>query len=171
MTQTGPHGNAWLPYAVLSGSCNYFVIQSKVKNNLPWINKKILNALKKRDALFRTAKSTGKSIDRSKYNQKRNLVVRMIRESKQIFFNQQLNNVDSKTFWKTVRLLNQDFSSQIPTLLDGTKTIETSLGKASTLNRFSIPVLIIISFLCWTHNSLSLQVNVRVSYYVQRSQS
>lgn len=61
---------------------------AKVKKGLPWINKKILNAIKKRDALFRTAKITGKPTDRDKYNQKRNQVVRMLRDGKQLFFDQ-----------------------------------------------------------------------------------
>ena len=79
---------------------------AKVKEDLPCINKEILNTIKKRDALFRIAKTTGKPTDRAKYNQKRNQVVSMLRDGKQLFFDQQLNNVDTKTFWKTIRLLN-----------------------------------------------------------------
>ena len=60
----------------------------------------------------------------------------MLRDSKQTFFDQHLNDVDTKTFWKTVRLLNQTNSSRIPTLLDGTKSVETSKDKATTLNNF-----------------------------------
>ena len=67
---------------------------------MPWINKK--NAIKKRDALFWTAKATGKPTDRAKYNQKRNHVVRMLRDEKQLFFDQRLNNVDAETFRKTI---------------------------------------------------------------------
>ena len=53
----------------------------------------IVNAIKKRDALFRIAKLTGKSTDRVKYTTKKKQVTDMLRESKQLFFNQQLNNV------------------------------------------------------------------------------
>ena len=51
---------------------------------------------------------------------------------------QWLNNVDAKTFWKTIRLLNQDYSSCLPTLqdIDGAKLIDSSLDKAITLNNF-----------------------------------
>ena len=122
---------------------------AKVKKNLPWINKRILNTIKKRDALFRVAKSTGRSLDRSKYNQKRNLVVGMLRESKHTFFNQRLNNADCKTFWKTIRLLNHDYSSHMPTLQDGTKTIETSLDKATALNNYF--------YSCFNHSHPILQ--------------
>ena len=70
----------------------------KVNRNLPWINKKIIRAIKKRGTLFRTAKLTGTSTDQTKYSEKRNQVTSMLRESKRVFFNQQLNNVDAKTF-------------------------------------------------------------------------
>ena len=105
---------------------------AKIKRNLPWLNKGVLNAIKKRDALFRTAKATGKLCDREKYNQKRNQVVSMLRESKQSFFDNNLNQTDVKTFWKTVRILNRDYSSSIPTLTDCNKTADTNLDKATT---------------------------------------
>ena len=60
----------------------------------------------------------------------------MLRDGKHLFFDQQLNNVDTKTFWKTIRLLNQDYSSHIPTLQDGAKLIDSSVDKATTLNNF-----------------------------------
>ena len=107
---------------------------ARVKKGLPWIlNKKILNAIKKRDALFHTARVAGKPTDRIKYNQKRNQVVRMLRDGILLFFDQQLNNADTKTFWRTIRLLNQDYSSRIPTLQDGAKHIDPSVDKATTL--------------------------------------
>ena len=109
---------------------------AEIKRNPPWITKAVLSAIKRRNTLFRTAKSTGKPIDRAKYNSKRNEVVNMLRECKQSFFNQQLNNVDTKTFWKTVRSLSQSSSSTIPMLQDGDKTVKSSLDKATTLNNF-----------------------------------
>ena len=66
----------------------------------------------------------------------KNEVVSMLRECKQSFFNLQLNNADTKTFWKTVCSLKQMSSSTIPTLHDGDKTARTSLDKATTLNNF-----------------------------------
>ena len=89
---------------------------AKIRRNLPWLSKGIFNGIKKRDALFRTAKVTGKLCDREKYNQKRNQVVSMLRESKQSFFDNNINQTDAKMFWKTVRILNRDYSSSIPTL-------------------------------------------------------
>ena len=109
---------------------------AEIKRNPPWITKAVLSAIKRRNTLFRTAKSTGKPIDRAKYNSKRNEVVNMLRECKQSFFNQQLNNVDTKTFWKTVHSLSQSSSSTIPMLQDGDKSVKSSLDKATTLNNF-----------------------------------
>ena len=124
---------------------------AKVRKGLPWISKEILNAIKKRDILFRTAKATGKPADRAKYNQKRNQVVHMLRDGKQHFFDQHLNNVDAKTFWKTIRLLNQECSSsRIPALqdIDGAKIINSNLDKATTLNKFF--------YICFNHSQSTL---------------
>ena len=147
---------------------------AKVRRNLPWLNKGILNAIKKRDTLFRTAKATGKSCDRERYNQKRNQVVSMLRESKQSFFDNNLNQADVKKFWKTVRLLNRNYSSSIPTLCDGAKTADTSLDKATLLNNYF--------YTCFNHQQPPLQrhqIQLKVSFLqpifqaifcVQRSQ-
>ena len=57
------------------------------------------------------------------------------------------NYVDTKTFWKTIRLLNHDYSS-IPTLLDGdgstTVDSESSSAKAACMNNFF--------YTCFNHN-------------------
>ena len=73
-----------------------------------------LEAIKKRNALFHKAKRTGKQSDREKFNVQRNQVVVLLRKSKQSFFNR-LNDADAKTFWKTMRYLNNQLTS-IPTL-------------------------------------------------------
>ena len=107
---------------------------TKTKSNVPWMNRTIAEAIKKRNTLFRTAKRTGKLSDRVKYTVKRNQVVAMLRNSKQSFFDE-LNSADSKTFWKTVRLLNNQQSS-VPTLQHNGIVIETASNKAAALNNF-----------------------------------
>ena len=104
------------------------------------MNEEILSAIRKRDILFRAAKSSGKPTDKLKYTRARNQVVTMVRRSKQSYFNDHLNNADVKTFWKTVRLLNCNTSS-IPTLTDGNHSAETSMAKATTLNNFFLHML------------------------------
>ena len=124
---------------------------AKVKRNPPWLNRSILNAIKKRDTLFRSAKASGNLSDRLKYNRKRNQVVSMLRESKKNYFDNQLNQADAKVFWKTVRVLNRDNSASIPTLSDGTMTADTNLEKASVLNRYF--------YTCFNHTAPPLQTS------------
>ena len=100
---------------------------TKTKSNVPWMNRTIAEAIKKRNALFRTAKHTGKLSDRVKYTVKKNQVVAKLRNSKQSFFDE-LNSADPKSFWKTVRLLNNQQSS-IPTLQHNGIAFETASNK------------------------------------------
>ena len=114
----------------------------KVNRNLPWVNK-CSQSDQEENTLFHIAKRTGKPTDHAEYKAKHNQVVKMLRESKQTFFNQRLNN--AKTFWKAIRLLNCDYSS-IPTLLDGdgSNTVESSSAKAMCRNNFF--------YTCFNHN-------------------
>ena len=114
----------------------------KVGRNLPWINKEVLDAIRKRNSLFHFAKHSGKPSGFAKYKAKRNEVVFILRNSKQSFFNQNLNNAD---ICKTVRLLNGS-SSSIPTLLDvaNSASMESSSAKADCLN--------IYFYTCFNHN-------------------
>ena len=73
----------------------------------------------------------------------------MLRDSKQAFFDKHLNKADMKTFWKTVRVLNRDYSSRIPTLSDGVKTADSSLDKATILNNYF--------YTCFNHKIPPLQ--------------
>ena len=66
---------------------------------------------RKRGISFHIAKSSGGSSDHAKYNRKRNHVMDMIRESKKTYFNNNLNGVNTKSFWKTVRMLNNNNAS------------------------------------------------------------
>ena len=106
----------------------------KLKRNLPWMNNEISQAIKKRNSLFRIAKSSGKPADRERYTVKRNQTTALLRKSKQSFFNK-LNNADAKTFWKSVRSLNHKPTS-MPTLQHNGTKLETSESKADALNNY-----------------------------------
>ena len=99
----------------------------------------------------------------------------MLRDGKQHFFDQYLNNVDAKTFWKTIRLLNQECSSsRIPALqdIDGAKIIDSNLDKGTTLNKFF--------YTCFNHSQSTLmdppmipgfpQMSAQLSCYASRNQ-
>ena len=66
----------------------------------------------------------------------------MLRSSKQLFFDR-LSTSDQKTFWKTVRFLNNKQSSIQSLQRDG-NTIVSASGKAELLNNFF--------FGCFNHN-------------------
>ena len=117
----------------------------KPKSNVPWMNHCLTTAIRKRNILFRMAKRTGKASDRVKYNRQRNRVVTMLRNAKQLFFDK-LNAADTKTFWKTVRQLNQQHSS-IPVLKDNGITVESSADKAALLNNYF--------YTCFNHSQIS----------------
>ena len=74
----------------------------------------VLQAIRKRKALFRTLRRSGNSLDLAKYKTQWNHVVAMLRECKEEFF-QKLNSANVKDFWKTIRMLNKK-ETTIPTL-------------------------------------------------------
>ena len=74
------------------------------------------------------------AIDHTRYTAMCNKVVSLLRESKQRFFDI-LNNLGTKQFWKTMRILNRKCST-IPSLQDENVAIESNTDKANALNSF-----------------------------------
>ena len=103
----------------------------KVKRKVPWINKKIVREISKRNALFHRATLSKQSSDARKYRRKRNHVVSIIRKSKRPF----LNTQDRKVFWKTVKTLNSSTCS-IPTLKVNGESLDKATDTAKALNEF-----------------------------------
>ena len=101
------------------------------RKNLPWLNKNLTRAMKKRNQLYKRAKQSG---DFSKYKHARNNIVSNLRKAKKAFFGS-LNPKNSKKFWKTMKYLNKQQCS-IPTLRHGDANVQTDTGKADLLNSF-----------------------------------
>ena len=101
------------------------------KRNRPWLTKKLIQAIKRRNALFKRAKTTG---NYSKYQSYRNKVVGYLRQAKKTYF-QKLNPKCPRQFWKVCKLLNST-NSTIPTLVHGDTTAQTDVQKAEMLNSF-----------------------------------
>ena len=99
--------------------------------NLPWLNKNLICAMRKRNQLYKKAKQSG---DFSKYKFARNRVVSKLRMAKRAYFSN-LNPKNLKTFWKAMKYLNKSQCS-IPTLSHGDATVQTDIGKANLLNSF-----------------------------------
>ena len=98
------------------------------KHNLPWLNKQIKSAMRKRNSLF---KKSGYSAN---FKSARNRVTGLLRKAKANYF-KHLNPKDSKRFWKTVKYLTKQ-QSTIPTLQQGSLTANSDLQKAELLNKF-----------------------------------
>ena len=103
------------------------------RRNRPWLTKRLIQAIRRRNALYRHAKATG---DYTKYKRYRNKVVNYLRNAKMAYF-RKLNPRRTKEFWKTCKLLNRTTSS-IPTLTTPSTTAHTNLQKAELLNSFFV---------------------------------
>ena len=103
------------------------------RRNRPWLTKSLIQAIRRRNALFKRAKISG---DYTAYKRYRNKVVNYLRNAKFAFF-RKLNPRKSKGFWRICKLLNKSVSS-IPTLTTSSSTAHTDLQKAELLNSFFV---------------------------------
>ena len=98
------------------------------RRNLPWLNKDVRSAMRKRNTIFKKA---GYS---AKFRSARIRVIGMLCRAKANYF-KNLNPRDSKQFWKAVKYLNKQ-QSTITTLQHDEQTDNTDLQKAELLNTF-----------------------------------
>lgn len=105
------------------------------RQNLPWLTKSIMQAIRRRNALYNAHKKTKSTSAYQKYRAARNRVTAMLRLSKAKYF-RKLQSQKPKDFWKSIKLLNKQESS-IPTLnsADGTE-VTNARDKATLLNSF-----------------------------------
>ena len=104
------------------------------RRNLPWLSKRIIQLMRKRNTLFRRSKVCPSLIP--KYKKVRNAITNALRASKNNFF--ATLKPSRKDFWKAINSLNGSVSS-IPTLInsDGSP-VSSPASKATLLNlRFS----------------------------------
>ena len=104
------------------------------RKNLPWLNKRIIQLIRRRNTAFKRAKFTSNTHLSSKYKKLRNKVVSLLREAKRSFF-ANIDPSNTKQFWKAIKLLNKSTTS-IPSLTDGTSEATSSTEKANMLNIF-----------------------------------
>ena len=103
------------------------------RRNLRWLNKKIIQLIRRRNALFKRAKSQNDLLELPRYKRLRDTAVRAIRSAKKKFFDE-IDPSNTKQFWKTVRSLNRAAPS-IPNFIDST-VATTNTEKANMLNSF-----------------------------------
>ena len=100
--------------------------------NPPWLSKRILQKIKKRNYYYRLAKYNRESCHHAKYRHLRSVVVSALREAKASFFSG-LGPKCSKTFWKSVRAI-QSKATSIPVFSVNGVQITSSSGKANLVN-------------------------------------
>ena len=102
------------------------------RKNLPWLTKRLVNQIKKRNFLYKRGKLSG---NLSKYKSMRNKGTRELRKAKQNFF-LKINSRKPKEFWRAVKYLNKQ-QTTIPSLIDEDgNQAHTSSQKADMLNLF-----------------------------------
>ena len=101
------------------------------RKNRPWLSKKILQAMRRRNMYYKHAKA---SRDFSRYKAQRNKVTAMLKEAKKEYF-QKFNPHTPKEFWKARKMLSLS-STSIPTLQMGANVAKTNDEKAELLNTF-----------------------------------
>ena len=74
--------------------------------NLPWLNKHLVQSMRRRNCLFRKMKRSNNLIYKKQYNQVRNNVTYQLPQAKEKYF-QNLNPSNAKHFWKTVKTLSK----------------------------------------------------------------
>ena len=99
--------------------------------NCPWMNKSLLQAMRRKNAMFKLGKRTG---NYAKFKYVHNKFVAKLRNAKEKFF-ANLDPRDKKKFWKTVKYLNNSAVS-IPTLFHNDALVASDKGKANLLNSF-----------------------------------
>ena len=99
--------------------------------NRPWLTKELLQAMRKRNSLYRQAKVSGNFAE---YKRHRNRLVTQLRLAKKSYF-LKINADSTKSFWRACRSLYKQSGAGVPVLSapDGT-TVNSNLDKAVLLN-------------------------------------
>ena len=103
------------------------------QRNLPWMNRWIKSKIRKRNNIYRKARTTACSSLWSKHVSLRNEVVHLLRQSKKNHL-KRMSKLGSKQFWKTIKYMKKT-STQVPTLKNGTREASSNMDKASLLNK------------------------------------
>ena len=103
------------------------------RQNLPWLNKSIVQAIKRRNCLFRKQNCTNDPMITLKYTRLRNKITAKLRQAKWNYF-RRLKDASSRDFWKSLKYLNKK-QATFPDLTYGVVR-STASDKANALNTF-----------------------------------
>ena len=106
----------------------------KGKRNLPWLNRELNKSMRSRNLAYKCAKRGNSSYLWNVYKKKRNHVANQLKHAKKYF--SRLSPTNSKSFWKTVKVLTKE-GSRIPTIKDDSgNIISDDAVKATIINNF-----------------------------------
>ena len=129
---------------------------STIGSNAPWLNRKLVNGMRRRNVLFKRAKQLRTSASWLKYKIQHNKLVSNLRRAKKAHMEKFCNLFsNAKKFWSAMKKLNNS-SSSIPTLLHNDSVASSDNEKASMLSQFfsrcfnrSESLTILPSVHCW----------------------
>ena len=102
---------------------------------MPWLDDNVIEQLKKRDTLLKTARMSNSVLDWANYRAARNKAVSLLRSAKSRFFTTTLekNKNNPKGIWKTIKALIGDNKHKCCTINNG-QTLNNTLEMAETFN-------------------------------------
>ena len=113
----------------------------------PWMSKKIVQPIRKRNYYFRKFKATKCTIMHEKHRSLRGKVVASLHQLKCSFF-MNLKPKPNRTLWKTVNTLSRS-KSAVPTLIHDDVAVASDSGKPEALNahftscfNYSVPPIV-----------------------------
>ena len=109
------------------------VLPSK-RRNLPWLNKHLIQSMRRRNCLFRNMKRSNNLIYKKQYKWVRNNVTYQLRQAKKKYF-QNLNPSNAKHFWKTVKTLSKP-NNCVSFLTHNGNPCSSDSDKANAMNDF-----------------------------------
>ena len=104
------------------------------RRNRPWLNKSIIQSIRRRNAAHKRAKNSNCPTLTARYRRIRNKVSSKLRKAKQQYFSN-INPSNLKQFWKSVKALDKQGTSVNTLLHNGTPCL-TDEQKANALNEF-----------------------------------
>ncbi|MCG8033229.1 MAG: hypothetical protein JAZ03_13755 [Candidatus Thiodiazotropha taylori] len=112
--------------------------------DLPWINSHIRKSMRKRNRLFRKYKRDHSINTYSRFKQARNIVISLLRKSKQNYIASlanklKTNNLSVQDYWKTLKsFIKPSQNSSIPPLVKDNVYISEDSEKANLLNSYFV---------------------------------
>ena len=131
----------WLFFSSkLKAAIDKWVPKKQVKSHrrLPWITRQIKRMMRKRERLFKLARSSKRALHWQLYKKYRNFVKRQIHLAHSNYVNEVIGGSlkigDGKAFWNYIKLQRTE-SIGIPPLQVGDNVFDSNEGKADILNK------------------------------------